>query len=264
MQQPVYFISHGGGPWPWMRLGDRYAALRHFLTDLPRQLPEPPRAILVVSAHWESAELEVATAAQPAMIYDYYNFPPETYQVQYPAPGSPELAAEVMALLQDVGLKPQANPKRGFDHGVFVPLAVMFPEAAIPVVCVSQWQHRDPELHMALGRALAPLRARGVLIIASGLSYHNLGLMDAAGRLPSQQFDQWLQSTLLAHSGVARQHRLRDWEQAPAARIAHAQADHLVPLFVAAGAAERDAVQCVHHEQDGLRGHTTVSSFRWG
>lgn len=110
MQQPVYFVSHGGGPWPWMRLGDRYAALRHFLTDLPRQLPEPPRAILVVSAHWESAELEV------------------------------------MALLQDAGLKPQANPKRGFDHGVFVPLAVIFPEAAIPVVCVSQWQHRDPEL----------------------------------------------------------------------------------------------------------------------
>jgi aromatic ring-opening dioxygenase catalytic subunit (LigB family) len=264
MQQPVYFISHGGGPWPWMRLGDQYALLSGFLSAIPSQLPEMPRAIVVISAHWETPGLEVATASQPAMIYDYYNFPPETYQVQYPAPGSPEVAAEVIAHLQAAGLSVQANSERGFDHGVFVPLAVMFPEANIPVVCVSQWQHRDPAQHMALGRALAPLRDQGVLILGSGLSYHNLRRMDASGQAPSEAFDQWLQETLVEHTDESRQQRLLAWEAAPAARVAHAQEDHLVPLFVAAGAAEQDAVQCVHHETNGLFGFSTVSSFRWG
>ncbi|MCH8551682.1 MAG: dioxygenase [Natronospirillum sp.] len=262
---PTYFISHGGGPWPWMEreLGDQYRVLRTFLQDLPGTLPDAPKAILVITGHWETETLRISAGERPGMIYDYYNFPPHTYEVSYPAPGDPTLASRISTLLEQSGFNAQLDPERGFDHGTFVPLSVMYPEAKVPVVMLSMLNHRDPATHMALGQALAPLRDEGVLIIGSGLSYHNLRLMNQAGAEPSRQFDDWLQDTLTQQDTNTRMERLQHWSQAPGARIAHAEEDHLVPLFVAAGAAEEDRGECVHHEPDFF-GHITVSSFRFG
>lgn len=264
-RMPTYFISHGGGPWPWMKdqMGDVYAPLEQFLKDLPNQLPTPPRALLVITGHWETPELRVSSGQRPGMIYDYYNFPPHTYEIEYPAPGDPELARMVRERLASAGIDATEDPERGFDHGTFVPLAVSWPEADVPVVMLSMLNHRDPAQHLAIGRALSNLRDEGVLIIGSGLSYHNLRLMNAAGAEPSRQFDSWLQQTLTQATGAERSEQLTQWEAAPAARIAHAEEDHLVPLFVAAGAAEGDPAECVHHEE-AFFGHLTVSSFRFG
>ncbi|TGG91675.1 dioxygenase [Natronospirillum operosum] len=264
-RMPTYFISHGGGPWPWMKdqLGDAYAPLEHFLRALPEQLPARPRALLVITGHWETPDLRVSSGERPGMIYDYYNFPPHTYEIEYPAAGDPELAELISQRLQAAGITVRQDPARGFDHGTFVPLAVSWPEADVPVVMLSMLDHRDPAQHIAIGRALASLRDEGVLIIGSGLSYHNLRLMNAAGAEPSRQFDNWLQQTLTGAIGTERSQALTQWEAAPAARIAHAEEDHLVPLFVVAGAAENDPAECVHHEE-GAFGHITVSSFRFG
>ncbi len=264
-RMPTFFISHGGGPWPWMKeqLGDAYAQLETFLQGLPDTLPEAPRAILVITGHWETPTLQVSSGVRPGMIYDYYNFPPHTYQVSYPAPGDPELAAEVRRLVSGAGLEALEDPTRGLDHGTFVPLSVMYPQGEVPVVMLSMLNSREAETHLRIGRALAPLREQGVLIIGSGLSYHNLRLMNAAGAEPSRRFDDWLQETLTGETGSVRSERLARWESAPAARIAHAEEDHLVPLFVAAGAAENEPAECVHHEENFF-GHITVSSFRFG
>lgn len=264
-RMPTYFISHGGGPWPWMdeQMGDRYDVLRRFLGELPENLPAPPKAILVITGHWETDSLKVSAGKQPGMIYDYYNFPPHTYEITYPAPGAPEVAARISAVLEQAGFNAELDPERGFDHGTFVPLSVMYPKADVPVVMLSMLSHRDPTNHLAMGQSLAKLRDEGVLIIGSGLSYHNLRVMNAAGAEPSQQFDAWLQDTLTAQPHSERTERLRHWAKAPGARIAHAEEDHLVPLFVAVGAADGDSGECVHHETD-FHGHITVSSFRFG
>src|SRR5205085_1094459 len=135
MKLPTLFISHGGGPWPWIdeRRVD-FAGTLQWLQQLPGTLPEPPRAILSVSGHWEEPEFTVATSAQPPMVYDYYGFPEHTYRIEYSAPGSPELARRVHGLLAGAGIRAAEDAERGFDHGTFVPLAVMYPNAEVPIV----------------------------------------------------------------------------------------------------------------------------------
>jgi aromatic ring-opening dioxygenase catalytic subunit (LigB family) len=262
---PTYYVSHGGGPWPWMREqnGTRYARLEASLQAMARETEGQVRAILMVTAHWETPAFELSSSPQPGMIYDYYGFPPHTYQVHYRAPGSPALAQRAMALLQAGGAEARLDPERGFDHGTFSALQAAYPEARIPVVQLSIRADFDPAAHLAAGRLLAPLRDEGVLIVGSGLSYHNLRLLNTAGTVPSQQFDAWLQQTLTGSSAPERSARLTQWEQAPAARIAHAREDHLIPLMVAVGAAHDDPGVCVYHE-DLFMGVVAASSFRFG
>lgn len=261
---PTYFLSHGGGPWPYMKeqTGPLYARLEASLVEIPRRIGAQPRALLVVSGHWEERELAVQSGPNPPMLYDYSGFPEYTYQVRYPAPGSPELAEEVRDLLEEAGFRAHLDPERGFDHGTFSPLAVMYPEAQVPVVQLSLKRSLDPAEHLDIGRALAPLRVRGILLLGSGLSYHNLRDIGPRARAASSAFDAWLQETLAAPPSE-RARRLVEWEKAPAARLAHPREEHLLPLLVAAGAAFSEKAECIYHEEDFLGG-TVVSSFRFG
>jgi aromatic ring-opening dioxygenase catalytic subunit (LigB family) len=238
---PTFFISHGGGPWPFMSVDppDMYDALAAWLRDLPHALGAKPTAVLAVSAHWEERELTVMQHAHPPLFYDYYGFPPATYRLRYDAPGSPALAQRVEALLARAQIECRADARRGFDHGVFVPFMLAYPQADMPIVQLSLRNDLDPAFHLAVGRALAPLRDEGVLIAGSGMSYHNLRAFGAIGRPASEQFDRWLVSAV-AMTGSARDALLMQWSAAPSARAAHPRADHLIPLMVTAGAAEAE------------------------
>ncbi len=262
---PTYFISHGGGPWPYMKdqLGGAYDRLEASLQAMPRELGRTPKAVLMVSAHWEEPQFTVMGAAQPSMLYDYGGFPAHTYHVRYPAPGSPDTAERVRALIEAAGMPARVDTQRGFDHGTFSPLAVIYPEANVPVLQLSLKTGLDPEDHLALGRALAPLRDEGVLIVGSGLSYHNLREFGARAKGASQAFDHWLQQTVVAASAAERSVQLTAWETAPSARQAHPREEHLLPLMVAVGAAEAEAGTCVYHEDDFMGG-VAASSFRFG
>ena len=263
-RMPVYFISHGGGPWPWMpQMQERYAQLAASLADMPRQLGRTPKAILMVSAHWEEPQFTVQTSAMPGMIYDYGGFPEHTYHVHYRSSGSPEVALRVTQLLAEAGITVAEDGERGYDHGMFSPMQAMYPQAQVPVLQLSLRRGLDPAEHLALGRALAPLRDEGVLIVGSGLSYHNLRNFGPQAAVPSRQFDDWLAQTMLESSPQARSQRLVDWEQAPAARMAHPREEHLLPLMVAVGAAEQERAQRVYHEVD-FSGGISVSSYRVG
>ena len=262
-RMPTYFISHGGGPWPWIKdlMPVDYGPLERSLQAMPGELGVRPRAVLMVSGHWEEPEFTVQTSPSPPMLYDYGGFPDFTYHIQYPAPGSPEVAARVTGLLDGAGIVVRQDPQRGYDHGVFAPLYAVYPEADVPVLQLSLRHGYDPAAHLAVGRALAPLRDEGVVIVGSGLSYHNLGRMGADGRQPSADFDRWLGEALAADP-ERRTAALLAWEQAPSARVAHPAEDHLIPLMVAVGAAEHDQAVRTYHE-DTFFGSITASSYRF-
>ena len=264
LRLPTYFISHGGGPWPWMEDSrPLFAALADSLVQITREIGMRPKAVLSVSGHWEEASFTAMANPKPPMVYDYYGFPAHTYSVQYPAPGAPEVAHRIDSLLSGAGLPTAIDPTRGFDHGTFSPLAVMYPEADVPVLQLSLHHSYDPALHLAAGRALAPLRDEGVLILGSGLSFHNLRLRGPGALEPSRAFDGWLHDTLERLPPAERSARLLEWAKAPAARIAHPAEDHLLPLMVAVGAAEQEPASTLYHEAD-VFGGWTVSSFRFG
>jgi aromatic ring-opening dioxygenase catalytic subunit (LigB family) len=218
--------------------------LETYLQGLGNKYREGIVAILVISAHWEEAKPTLHFGAKPGMLYDYGGFPDFTYRISWPAPGDPALAGHVAKLLQAAGFDTVREEERGYDHGTFVPLMVAFPEAKIPVAQLSLVRGLDPALHFDLGKALEPLREEGVLIIGSGMSYHNMrGLMagDGQARETSKLFDDWLAETVAIADPVARRKRLVDWAKAPGALDCHPRSEHLVPLFVAAGAAGSDA-----------------------
>ncbi len=264
---PTYFISHGGGPWPWLKEEmPFFETLETSLQQIPKQLGRPPKAILMVSGHWEEKTFAVMGNPQPPMLYDYHGFPEQTYKIIYPAPGMPELAHDVQTLLQNAGFPTQIDTQRGFDHGAFVPAFSIYPDATAPMIQLSLNATYDPETHLKAGRALAPLRDRDILIIGSGLSYHNLRAMmtrNPAAETATKQFDAWLQTTLLHSSPAERWQRLCQWSEAPSARQAHPQEDHLLPLMVALGAAEHEPATLVYHE-NAFMGHITASSFGFG
>ena len=260
--QPVFYLAHGGGPWPWMSgpRHDAHAQLAASLRVLPGLLPAPPKAVLMVTAHWEAPEFTLGSHPAPPMLYDYYGFPANTYEVLYPAPGNPALAARVQALLQGSGIAAALDGERGFDHGTFVPMAVAWPQANIPVLQMSLRAGLDPKQHLAAGRALAPLRREGVLIIGSGLSFHNLRLFNEAAIEPSAAFDAWLGQSLIGTDASTRAAALASWEAAPSARLIHPREEHLLPLMVVAGAAGDDRASRSYHE-DRFMGVASVSSF---
>jgi aromatic ring-opening dioxygenase catalytic subunit (LigB family) len=260
---PTLYLSHGGGPCFWMDWGgpNPFEKLGEFLRALPGTLHRKPKAVLVISAHWEEDDFTLMTAPKPPMLYDYYGFPEHTYRLQYPASNDAALVARVKALLGAAGLAVKEDPKRGYDHGVFVPLLLVYPEADVPVVQLSMRHSLDPAAHLALGAALAPLRHEDVLIIGSGFSYHNMRFQDADGS--SERWNTWLVDAVVNHAGAARDSMLEQWSKAPGARQCHPREEHLLPLMVAAGAAGPDAGSVVYTEKLKLGGVWT-SAFQFG
>jgi aromatic ring-opening dioxygenase catalytic subunit (LigB family) len=244
-RMPTIYLPHGGGPWPFMDLSPMIGRgetepLAAYLKGIPATLPAPPRALLVVSAHWEESIPTLMTHPHPPMFYDYYGFPPETYRITWPAPGEPVLAARVRGLLEAAGIPSGEDPSRGFDHGTFVPLKLTYPSADVPTVQLSLEAGLDPGRHLAIGKALAPLRDEGVLIVGSGMSYHNLRRMQGSGAAEeSVPFDDWLAGVIVDEPS-SRDASLVGWTKAPLARQVHPREEHLIPLMVVAGAAGAD------------------------
>jgi aromatic ring-opening dioxygenase catalytic subunit (LigB family) len=230
-------------------------SLTQYLTGLVGTLPRRPKAMVVVSAHWEESVPTVMTHPHPPLYYDYGGFPPETYQIPRPAPGEPRLAARVRSLLEGAGFSTAENAERGYDHGTFVPLKLTFPQADMPTVQLSMEEGLDPARHLAIGRALAPLRDEDILLVGSGMSFHNL--RDFGRGLPrelragrSEAFDQWLRDAATAEPAVRNEQLIR-WTEAPNARVAHPREDHLLPLMVIAGAADDEKGHVAFHDTFG-------------
>ncbi len=239
---PAFFVSHGGGPWPWVDgMKQQFAKTADEFGSLPTLLPGKPRAVLVISGHWETDEFTVSTAQRPQMEYDYSGFPEHTYSIRYPAPGSPSLATRVGELLNQAGIAHRWDGKRGFDHGTFVPLSLMYLDADVPVLMLSMKSSYDPAEHIRLGKALEPLRDEGILIVGSGLTYHNMrGLGQTRSTPIAQAFEEYLNTAITEPYPARRNDMLVHWESAPGARLAHPREDHLIPLMVVAGAAGTD------------------------
>jgi len=213
------------------------------LEDIASSIPRPS-AIIVVSAHWEESLPTITAGATPSLIYDYYGFPEASYQIQYPCSGEPDLAREIQGLLVNAGIQARLDDTRGFDHGLFVPLKIMYPEANIPCVQVSLVNSLDPSLHVAIGRALRALNRENVLLIGSGFSFHNLRAFfspdTSESRESNSAFEAWLIKTCSAsdYSEEEREHMLVRWVDAPGARFCHPREEHLLPLHVCYGAAQ--------------------------
>ncbi len=241
--QAVYF-SHGGGPLPI--LGDAgHQAMVEFMTRLPAQLARPD-AIVVVSAHWEEQAATLLGAPRPPIFYDYYGFPKEAYSVTYPAPGHPALAERIAGLLEKDDIPVQIDTRRGFDHGLFIPLKLMYPRADIPSIQLSLLRGLDPAAHIALGKALGELLSENLLVIGSGFSFHNLnaffGQASGAPDAANDAFQEWLIKTCVGSlSQPVREQRLIEWEQASSARYCHPREEHLLPLHVCLGMMGRPA-----------------------
>jgi aromatic ring-opening dioxygenase catalytic subunit (LigB family) len=265
MRQPTIYLPHGGGPCFFMEPPPdeptRWVAMEAYLRSLPSMLPGRPDALLIISAHWEMPRPTVLAAAAPELLFDYSNFPPHTYRLTYPAPGAPELAARVRNLLREAGIESDEELERGYDHGVFIPLKVSFPEAEIPILQLSLQTGLDPARHIAIGKALASLRDQNVLIIGSGLSFHNLrALGDPGADKPAEAFDRWLTDTLCGPVDQ-REANLARWSLAPGARACHPREEHLLPLMVAAGAASGEPGR---HAFAGTIWHKAVSAYHFG
>ena len=239
------FLSHGGGPLPL--LGDpAHDEMVQSLRSLAANT-ERPAAIIVVSAHWEERAATITSAASPGIIYDYYGFPPESYEIEYPAPGNPDLASRLRACLQDSGITAALDGDRGFDHGLFIPLKIMYPEADIPCVQLSLLGSLDPAEHIALGEALSDIGGDRALVIGSGFSFHNMKAFfgSGAGRPDerNEAFERWLIDTCSDRGldEAERARRLLAWESAPHARYCHPREEHLLPLHVCYGMTKRPA-----------------------
>lgn len=240
-QTDVLFISHGGGPMPL--LGDPgHREMVDRLTGIAGTLRKPS-AILVISAHWEEAVPTISAGANPGLIYDYYGFPPESYEIQYPCPGEPVLAEQVRQALENAGISARLDDQRGLDHGVFVPLKLMYPNADIPCVQLSLVNSLDAAAHLAIGRALQALDYDNLLVIGSGFSFHNMRAFftpntpDIQAR--NEAFEDWLEHTCtdMDMAEPERAQRLIHWEAAPHARFCHPREEHLLPLHVCYGLA---------------------------
>lgn len=259
----IVYLSHGGGPLPL--LGDpNHRELIDVLGGLSARLIKPA-AIVVVSAHWEEARPTITAGKTPALIYDYYGFPRESYEIKYPAPGAPQLAGQIAQACAQAGFDPMLSDTRGFDHGLFVPLKIMYPDAGIPCLQVSLLQSLDPSAHLQLGKALRWLHERDVLLVGSGFSFHNMRAFfaPATERDAAQNaaFEDWLADTCgnVSTDETERERRLIEWESAPAARYCHPREEHLLPLHVCYGAAGKPAEQTIRLRILGKR----ASMYIW-
>jgi len=256
----ILYIPHGGGPLPILG-HEGHTDMVAFLKTIPERLGQPD-AVLVISAHWEEKIPTLTAHASPPLFYDYYGFPPETYEIQYPAPGSPKLAEEIFQLLGTQGIKANLDKKRGFDHGMFIPLIFMYPDAKIPCVQLSLTADLDPSAHLALGRALSGLKNKNILILGSGFSFHNMRAFgDTLPDRKNIEFDQWLIHTCTDRnlSPEQREERLIQWEKAPHARYCHPREEHLLPLHVCAGMAGKPAEVVFNKEVLNKR----ATAFLW-
>ncbi len=258
------FIPHGGGPLPLLD-EPGHLAMNRFLRAYPQSIAAP-EAIVVVSAHWETPVVSITAAPQPELIYDYYGFPAETYEYRYPAPGNPALATRLFELLEDAGIEARLDYERGFDHGLFVPLMLMYPAAGIPCIQLSLETNLDPERHIAIGRALAGLKQESLLFLGSGFSFHNLqaimGKRDDSSDPRNQAFEAWLETTMSA-GGLPereRESRLLAWESAPHARYCHPREEHLLPLLTCYGFAGGAATTVFKEPVAGF----LASAYEWG
>ncbi|KAI1176447.1 Extradiol ring-cleavage dioxygenase, class III enzyme, subunit B [Nemania sp. FL0916] len=254
---PAYFMSHGGPSTMFDTQHPVYPILQNIGLEITQKVK--PKAIVIFSAHWEAGprDIQVNTATSTDLIFDYYGFPPEYYKVQYPNKGSPELASKVIELLRNAGIKAE-GVKRGLDHGVFVGFSVAFDPAKnplnIPIVQVSQYNSQDVDLHYRLGQAVAALRDENIVVIGAGMSVHNLQHMRLAFNSPQPlpyvaSFDEALKPAMEA-SPSERQARMAEVAKRPDARQAHPRFDHLMPAYIAAGAAGEDTGKQIwtHHE----------------
>ena len=233
------FIPHGAGPLPLLDEA-LFQNMNQFLRKFPETI-QKPEAIVVISAHWEESTISITASQNPSMLYDYTGFPAESYELQYPAPGHPELASRVAGLLSAKGIESQLDYERGFDHGVFVPLLLMYPDADIPCIQISLSSSLDAALHIRVGKALASLKNENLLVLGSGYSFHNMEeMMNARGDLPNEKnqlFEAWLAQTCSDPdlTNAEREQRLTNWEKAQHARYCHPREEHLLPLQVCYG-----------------------------
>jgi aromatic ring-opening dioxygenase catalytic subunit (LigB family) len=238
-RQPVIFLPHGAGPcffMDWNPPGT-WDGLSQWLQMIPTFLPQTPEAIVVITAHWEEKDFSLSSNPNPDLYFDYYGFPPQTYELLYEAPGNPDLAGRISAMLSRRGMSSRHDANRGWDHGTFIPLKMIFPDADIPVVQMSLKEGLDPEEHFKLGEALELLRSRNVLIIGSGMSYHNMhGFGNSSATAGSRVFTTWMSDVCMSGS-VERRRELLNWKKAPYAKDCHPREEHLLPLMVCAGAA---------------------------
>jgi len=257
------FIPHGGGPLPLLN-EPGHAAMNRFLSGFPATIKQPD-AIVVISAHWEEPVISIIAAALPPLLFDYSGFPAETYEYRYPAPGYPELAERVQGLLQDAGIGARLDHQRGFDHGMFVPLMMMYPEAAIPCIQISLAASLDAAEHVRIGQALGTLKNENLLILGSGFSFHNMQAFmsknDDSIDQRNQEFETWLAQTCSDRnlSEKERETRLVDWQLAPHAHYCHTRGEHLLPLQVCYGVGQ-SAARTVF--QDKVAGFIT-SAYQW-
>lgn len=259
----IAYISHGGGPLPL--LGD--PAHQEMVDNLQSFAKEvrKPEAVVVFSAHWEESEVSIISNPRPSLYYDYYGFPEESYHIQYPVSGNPPLADKIQTLLSHKNIPTEMEATRGLDHGVFVPLKIMYPEADIPVIQISLLNGLDPEKHIQLGRALRSLLSENILILGSGFSFHNLkaffGARDQQSRQLNEAFDDWLTETCMSASlhEFDRAERLMEWQNAPGALYCHPREEHLIPLHICYGLAQRAADKRLSFDVMGKR----ASCFIW-
>lgn len=245
---PSLFINHGGGPYPVMgqhenlEIAESLKSVKNYV-DL-KQL----KAIIVVTAHWEEDIVSISSAAHHDLLYDYNNFPPETYKYKYNAPGDPELAKEIHKALTAEGIRSKLDDKRGWDHGIFIPMMLINPDADIPIVQVSILKNQKAEDHYKLGEVLLQFRKRGVAIFGSGMTYHNeAGFKKARpsdGVIVNTEFDSFIDEACKSE-GARRKELFLKWDQQPGALESHPvnEADHLMPLIVNAGAGGADAAE---------------------
>lgn len=238
----IAFIPHGGGPLPL--LGEPgHAKLTAFLKNLPNLIARP-EAIIVISAHWEAQHVMLTSTANPSLIYDYDGFPDESYHIQYPAPGHPALAAKLGHILDAAKIQNRLTSTRGLDHGVFVPLKIMYPHADIPCIQMSLLDSLSAEDHLSLGRGLRALKNEKILILGSGLSFHNMQAFRSPDIPPANMhFEQWL-NDICCNPNLHQQQReqaLQNWHTAPGAAYCHPRAEHLLPLHVCLAMADKPA-----------------------
>jgi aromatic ring-opening dioxygenase catalytic subunit (LigB family) len=261
----VLFLPHGGGPMPLLNDPD-HEKLTKFMKEIPDKLRKPS-AIVVISAHWEERVPTVTAANFPDMIYDYSGFPPETYSIKYPAPGNPDLADRIVNLFRKYNILAETDNKRGYDHGVFVPLLLMYPDADIPVIQISQKRDLNPQDHINMGKAISKLMEEDILIIGSGLSFHNMReffYRSDKSNQKAEEFNNWLINTLTNNSlsEEERENRLVNWEDAPYARFAHPREEHLLPIHVLFGVATANNFRAELVFNDIAVGKK-VSAFLW-
>jgi aromatic ring-opening dioxygenase catalytic subunit (LigB family) len=256
----VLYIPHGGGPLPLLNHKGHHGLI-DFLKHIPARL-EIPEAIIVVSAHWEQSIPTLTASAAPLLVYDYDGFPPEAYEIEYPAPGNPPLAQKIVSLLQENEIHAQLDRRWGFDHGMFVPLKLMYPDAQIPCVQLSLINGLDPLQHINLGRALGSLKDKKILVLGSGFSFHNMKAFGQTGLdLKNIEFDRWLVETITGThlSPEDRENRLIHWQKAPHARYNHPREEHLLPLHVCYGITEMPARMVFHGDVLGKK----TCAFLW-